>query len=123
MFLSLSHGSRVALAGYQAPVQGCYDCDRTLANRGRNTVGTILGRSSQPIVVPPSMGACTTNLGNLSCRRASVDGDTLRWTVTLSRPIAVTITCQALRQGDSLNGQRNAAAFGNFTFTGRRETV
>ena len=61
--------------------------------------------------------------GELILQEGSVDGDTLRWTVTLSRPIAMTITCQALRQGDTLNGSAMVAAFGDFTFTGRRETV
>ena len=61
--------------------------------------------------------------GQLILQEGSVDGDTLRWTVTLPRPIAMTITCQALRRGDSLKGSATVAAFGDFTVAGRRETV
>ena len=68
-------------------------------------------------------GRLYNDSGELVLQESSVDGDTLRWIVKLSRPIAMTIKCQAVRQGDSLNGSATVAAFGDFTFTGRRESV
>ena len=68
-------------------------------------------------------GRLYNDSGELVLHEGSIDGDALRWTLKLSRPIAMTIKCQALRQGSSLNGSATVGAFGDFTFTGRRETV
>ena len=61
--------------------------------------------------------------GELKLRSGSVKGESLCWEIELSRPIPITIRCQALREGEQLIGSATVAAFGDINFTGRRMIV
>lgn len=50
----------------------------------------------------------------------TVQGDTLAWTMAVSKPMPVTLTCNARVEGDRLEGTVKAGIFGAFPITGTR---
>ena len=49
-----------------------------------------------------------------------VDGETIKWTMSIVVPMPMTLTCQATAEGDTLTGSVGAGAFGSFPMTGTR---
>ena len=68
-------------------------------------------------------GRLFNDSGELQLRSGYIEGESLCWEVELSRPIPMTIRCQALRKGEQLTGSATVAAFGNINFTGRQIIV
>jgi hypothetical protein len=65
-------------------------------------------------------GNFSGGLGTTDIKDGKVDGDTLRWTLDISVPMPMTLTCEATVDGDNLNGTVTAGAFGSFPITGTR---
>jgi len=59
-------------------------------------------------------------MGTTEISNGKVDGDTLHWSLDISVPMPMTLTAEATVDGDALNGQVTAGAFGSFPLTGSR---
>lgn len=59
-------------------------------------------------------------MGTTEVKNGKIDGDTLTWSLDITVPMPMTLTAQATVEGDSLNGQVTAGAFGSFPMTGKR---
>ena len=59
-------------------------------------------------------------MGNVDIKDGKVDGDKLSWSLDITVPMPMTLTCEATVDGDSLNGTVTAGAFGSFPITGTR---
>ena len=59
-------------------------------------------------------------MGTTEVKNGRIDGDTLSWSLDITVPMPMTLTAQATVDGDSLNGQVTAGAFGSFPMTGTR---
>lgn len=49
-----------------------------------------------------------------------VDGKTVTWSNSITQPMPMTLEFTGTLDGDSLNGNVKAGAFGSFPFTGKR---
>jgi hypothetical protein len=65
-------------------------------------------------------GSFNGAMGQTEIADGKVDGDTLYWSLDITVPMAMTLTCEATVDGDSLTGTVTAGAFGSFPITGTR---
>jgi len=49
-----------------------------------------------------------------------VEGDAIKWSLSIVVPMPMTLTCAATAEGDTLTGTVGAGAFGSFPMTGTR---
>jgi hypothetical protein len=89
------------------------------------TVKSPLGerKSTMTVVVDGDSWTGTNEAdGNsLICENGKVDGNTLTWTMRLTKPMPVTVECRAVIDGDVLTGTTKAGTFGAFPMTGTRQ--
>lgn len=93
------------------------------SSRWQISVDTPTGEQQGILELEIADGVCGGRLFNDSGELALEDGYSdngqLHWRLRLSRPIPMTLACQAFIKDNSLNGDITIAAFGNFSFTGR----
>lgn len=65
-------------------------------------------------------GSAEGEIGRKQIEDGSVDSDTLSWTMHVSKPMPVTLTCKATVTGDTLEGKVKAGIFGSFPISGTR---
>lgn len=65
-------------------------------------------------------GTQTGAMGSVDITDGTVDGDTLRWKMSITVPMPMTLDCTASAEGDTLTGTVGAGAFGSFPMTGTR---
>ena len=65
-------------------------------------------------------GSFVGGMGTTDIKDGKVDGDKLSWSLDITVPMPMTLTCEATVDGDSLNGTVTAGAFGSFPITGTR---
>lgn len=65
-------------------------------------------------------GSFIGGMGSVDIKDGKVDGDTLSWSLDITVPMPMTLTCEATVDGDALNGTVTAGAFGSFPITGTR---
>jgi len=65
-------------------------------------------------------GSVVGDVGSMDIPEGSVDGGTLNWTMQISKPMPLTLTCQATISGDALAGKFKAGIFGSFAVSGSR---
>ena len=59
-------------------------------------------------------------MGTTEIKNGKVDGDKLTWSLDITVPMPMTLTAEATVEGDKLDGQVTAGAFGSFPMTGTR---
>ena len=59
-------------------------------------------------------------MGSVEIADGIVEGDTIKWTMSITVPMPMTLTCEATAAGDTLTGSVGAGAFGSFPMTGTR---
>lgn len=59
-------------------------------------------------------------MGSSEITDGKVDGDTLSWSLAITVPMPMTLTCEATVDGDAINGTVTAGAFGSFPLNGTR---
>jgi hypothetical protein len=98
-------------------LSGTYDC----------MLKTPLGdKSGSLIVVPSADGASFTGtlsnamLGTVEIADGTIDGDMLLCSLDVSQPTRMTVSCEMIVDGDSLNGFVKAGMFGEMKLTGTR---
>ncbi len=93
---------------------GVWDC----------TVKSPLGerKSKMTVVTEGDTWTGTSRAGEDSviCENGKVDGDTLTWSMKLTKPMPVTVQCSVVIDGDTLSGTTKAGSFGSFPMTGTR---
>ena len=65
-------------------------------------------------------GSAVGNIGSRDIPDGIVDGNDLSWTMQISKPMPVTLSCKATVSGDSLEGKVKAGIFGSFPISGTR---
>lgn len=65
-------------------------------------------------------GSFNGAMGQAEITDGKVSGDTLSWSLNISVPMPMTLTCEATVNGDNLTGTVTAGAFGSFPITGTR---
>ena len=65
-------------------------------------------------------GSASGSIGTKQIDDGEVDGDTLAWSMAISKPMPLTLTCKATVTGDALEGSVKAGIFGKFPITGTR---
>ena len=88
------------------------------------TVDTPVGQQSGYLELSVNQAGCTGRLyseaGELILQNCTAQDNELSWELQLSRPIPMTIECQARIHGETIQGTAMVAAFGDITFTGTR---
>ena len=65
-------------------------------------------------------GTMAGGMGSMDIADGTVEGATLRWTMDMTVPMPMKLTCEATVDGDTLTGKVNAGAFGDMPLTGER---
>lgn len=65
-------------------------------------------------------GTYSGAMGSTDIRDGRIAGDTLTWSLDITVPMPMTLTGEATVEGDTLNGQVTAGAFGSFPMSGTR---
>jgi hypothetical protein len=65
-------------------------------------------------------GSADGAIGGKDIPDGMVDGDTLAWTMHVSKPLPVTLACRATVAGDTLEGSVKAGFLGSFPIRGMR---
>lgn len=65
-------------------------------------------------------GTYSGAMGTTEIADGKVNGDTLSWSLDITVPLPMTLTCEATVDGDNINGTVTAGAFGSFPLTGTR---
>lgn len=59
-------------------------------------------------------------MGTSEIKDGKVNGDALTWSLDITVPMPMTLTCEATVDGDAINGTVTAGAFGAFPLSGTR---
>jgi len=93
------------------------------STRWQITVNTPTGEQQGTLELALQQDTCSGRLfsdaGELLLEDGKRSGDSLAWTLSLARPIPITLKCQAQISAGEMSGNVTIAAFGNFSFTGR----
>ena len=65
-------------------------------------------------------GSAEGNIGNKDIPEGVVNGNELSWSMAISKPMPITLSCKATVSGDSLEGKIKAGIFGTFLIKGSR---
>ena len=65
-------------------------------------------------------GNMAGGMGSMVITDGKVDGDKLHWTMDMTVPMPMKLTCEATVDGDALTGKVNAGAFGDMPLSGER---
>lgn len=95
-------------------LDGTYDC----------TIKTPMGEQRVKLTVDVDgdtfTGSATDGGDVIPCENGKVDGDTLTWTMKVTKPMALSLDCEATVSGDTLDGSVSPGIFGTFPITGTR---
>ncbi len=95
-------------------VDGAYDCVTKTPMGDQTSVLTIVSNGDS------FHGTNAGPLGSLDVKNGKVDGNRLTWTMDLTMPMPMTLTCEAIVTGDSIAGAMDAGPFGKMAMTGTR---
>ena len=65
-------------------------------------------------------GSNTGAMGSVQIADGTVDGNTIKWSMQMTVPMPMTLTCEATVDGDAITGTITAGAFGSFPMNGTR---
>jgi hypothetical protein len=97
-----------------AKVDGAYDCITKTPMGDQPSVFTVISEDDH------FNGTNAGPLGSLDVKDGKVDGNRLSWVMEMTLPMPMTLTCEALINGDKLTGAIDAGAFGTLTMSGTR---
>jgi hypothetical protein len=60
---------------------------------------------------------------SIELRNVATVGDQTTWSVALSQPVSVKLSCSVTVDGDAMSGTASAGFFGKFPLTGQRRTI
>ena len=97
-------------------VAGTYDC----------VTKSPMGDQAGKLTVNPSddgaswSGKMEGAMGAMDIEGGTISGNTINWKMDMTVPMPMTLECEATIDGDTLNGNVNAGAFGAMPLTGTR---
>ncbi len=99
----------------------------SVAGTYTTTVKSPMGDQKGTLTVNPGDGESWTGtmaggLGSMDITDGAVAGDTLHWTMDMTVPMPMKLTCEATVDGDTLTGKVNAGAFGDMPLSGERSS-
>lgn len=65
-------------------------------------------------------GTYSGMMGSVDITDGTVDGNTLKWKISITVPMPMTLDCEAIVDGDKMAGSVGAGAFGSFPLSGTR---
>jgi hypothetical protein len=65
-------------------------------------------------------GSLSGSLGSQDIPSGTIDGDTVRWTMQVAKPMSLKLDCTVTIDGDTLSGTVKAGIFGSYPMTGTR---
>lgn len=96
----------------------------SLAGRYDCLTKTPMGTQKGVLTVVPEgntfTGDMTGDLGSMPISNGTIEGDTLRWKMTMTSPMKIDLDCTATITGDDLAGKIKAGFFGSVDLTGTR---
>ena len=97
----------------------------SLAGTYTTTVKSPMGDQKGTLTVNQGDGDSWTGtmaggMGSMDITDGRIDGNTLRWTMDMTVPMPMKLTCEASVDGDTLTGKVNAGAFGDMPLSGER---
>ena len=95
-------------------VDGAYDCVTKTPMGDQPSVFTVITSGDH------FNGTNAGPLGSLDVKEGKVDGNRLTWVMDMTMPMPMTLTCEAIVNGDKLNGTIDAGAFGKLVMTGTK---
>jgi hypothetical protein len=66
------------------------------------------------------VGKASGALGSMAIPEGMVDGDTLKWSMSIKAPFPTSVRCEAIVVGDRIDGTVTAGIFGSFPVAGVR---
>lgn len=97
-----------------ADVDGAYDCLTKTPMGDQQSVFTVISNGDR------FNGTNAGPLGSLDVEDGKVDGNRLTWVMKMTMPMPMTLTCEAIVNGDKLTGTIDAGAFGTLAMTGTK---
>ena len=97
-------------------IGGTYDC----------VTRTPMGEQRGTFTVTPNAdgtrfsGVLANDMGTLQVEDGVIDGNALRWTMEMTRPMPMTLECVAEITGETLKGSAKAGIFGRMPISGVR---
>ncbi|GGC35374.1 hypothetical protein GCM10011371_23390 [Novosphingobium marinum] len=97
----------------------------TVAGTYACSTKTPMGEQNFTLAVTPApdgnsfTGQVSGDLGSMDVA-GTIDGDRLSWKMELTKPMPVSLDCEATVAGDTLSGEVGAGLFGTFPVTGTR---
>ena len=65
-------------------------------------------------------GKMEGGMGSMDIESGTVDGNTIKWAMSMTVPMPMKLDCEATIDGDTLTGTVNAGAFGAMPVSGTR---
>lgn len=96
-------------------VDGSYDCVTKSPMGDQKSVFTV--ETSGDSFTGQNAGA----MGSMEVENGRVEGNVLKWTMSMKVPMPMTLDCEATVDGDTLTGTIKAGAFGSMAMSGTRQ--
>jgi hypothetical protein len=97
-----------------ANVDGKWDCSVSSPMGDQDFVLTVVSAGDR------FSGSASGSIGAKEIPDGTVDGDTIAWSMAVSKPMPITLACRATVTGDVIEGTVKAGIFGSFPVTGKR---
>jgi hypothetical protein len=97
-----------------ANVDGAYDCITKTPMGDQPSVFTVISDGET------FNGTNAGPLGSLDVKGGKVAGNRLSWTMEMTMPMPMTLTCEAIVNDGKISGTIDAGAFGTMTMAGTR---
>ena len=99
-----------------ADVDGVYDCVIKSPLGDQQTVLSVTSRGDS------FSGTAQTPMGDMTVKDGQVDGNLLTFTMKTGLPMPMTLTGEAIIEGDRLTGSLTAGSFGTMAIIGTRKS-
>lgn len=96
-------------------VDGSYDCVTKSPMGDQKSVFTV--QTNGDSFTGQNAGA----MGSMEVENGRVEGNVLKWTMSMKVPMPMTLDCEATVDGDTLTGTIKAGAFGSMAMSGTRQ--
>lgn len=97
-----------------AEVDGIYDCMTKTPLGDQASVFSVISNGDS------FHGTNAAPLGSMDVEDGKVDGNRLTWKMRMTMPMPMTLTCEAIIEGDTITGTVDTGSFGVAAMKGTR---